>query len=247
MHLGIIAATAAEARILTKAPIRAGELTFLPEGGIIILSGIGARRAGLAARTLLENGATALVSWGLAGGLLPAVASGSLILPQCVIGPNQSMYRVAPLWHERLCNRLERHVVLHRGTLAESMVVLSDGAGKASLFQRTGAMAVDMESASIALAAQKAEVPFMAIRAIMDEAEMVIPRSVLNSVDEFGHMHSLRLVSYLIGRPAEVGSLIKLVRNFQSARATLTVVARQAGSNLLCPGDEKLIEKGRET
>ncbi len=245
MRLGIIAATAAEARILTKVPIRPGELTSLPEGGIVILSGIGAQRASLAARILLENGATALVSWGFAGGLLPGVSAGSLILPQSVIAPNQSMYEVAPLWHERLCSRLERHVVLYRGTLAESMVVLTDGAEKNPLFQRTGALAVDMESASLALAAQKAKVPFMAIRTIMDEAETVIPCSVLNSVDEFGHLRLLRFLSSLIGRPLEVGNLIKLWRGFQAARATLTMVARQAGSNLLCPGDET-IERGRE-
>ena len=96
-------------------------------------------------------------------------------------------------------------------------------------------MAVDMESASIALAAKEAGVPFMVIRAIMDGVEMVIPRSVLNSFDKFGRVQPARLFSSLVRHPAELMALVRLCRNFQIARATLTTVVRQAGSNMLCP------------
>ena len=63
MRLGIIAAMVAEARILAKGPILPSGLIQLPEGAMMLLSGVGASRARLAARTLLEKGATALVSW----------------------------------------------------------------------------------------------------------------------------------------------------------------------------------------
>ncbi len=92
MRLGIIAATAAEARTLAKAPIPPGELIHLPTGSLMLLSGMGAHRARLAARTLLENGATALVSWGVAGGLAPGLSPGSLILPETIIAIDQSVY-----------------------------------------------------------------------------------------------------------------------------------------------------------
>jgi len=239
MRLGIIAAIAAEARILAKVPIPAGELMCLPEGSMVLLSGIGASRARSAARTLLEKGATALVSWGFAGGLLPGVSTGSLILPERIVALDQSVYYVNPLWHELLCSRLETYVGLHRGTLAESAAVLANCAEKTAFFHRTGAMAVDMESASIASAAKEAGVPFMVIRAIMDGVEMVIPRSALNSIDEFGRVHTLRLLSCLVRRPAELMALVRLGRNFQAARTTLTTVVRQAGSNMLCPRNGK--------
>lgn len=239
MRPGIIAAMAAEARILAKVPIKAGNLIYLPQGSIAFLSGMGANRALSAARTLLENGATSLVSWGFASGLLPGISTGSLILPERIVAPDQSVYHVEPVWHERLCGRLETHVGLYRGTLAESVVVLADCTEKTAFFHGTGAMAVDMESASIASAANEAGVPFMVIRAIMDEAETVIPRSVLNSIDEFGRVNSLRFLSCLVRRPAEFMSLVRLGRNFQAARATLTMVVRHAGSNMLCPQDGK--------
>lgn len=225
----------AEARILAKEPIAAGELTPIPEGAMLLLSGMGADRARRAARTLLENGATALVSWGFAGGLLPGLSPGSLILPERILAVDRSIYYVDPVWHEFLGNRLKPHVSLHRGTLAESTVVLDSRAEKIALFQRTGATAVDMESASIALVAKAAGVPFMAIRAITDGPEMAIPQSILNSIDEFGRACLFKLFPYLTKRPAELMALVRLRRNFQAARATLTRVVRQAGSNFLCP------------
>ena len=239
MHPGIIAATAAEARILAKVPITAGGVTCLPEGSMVLLSGMGANRVRSAARTLLEKGATSLVSWGFAGGLLPGVPAGSLILPEHIVAADQTVYKVDPFWHEELRSRLGAYVGLYRGTLAESAAVLADSAAKTAFFHRTGATAVDMESASIAMAAKEANVPFMVIRAIMDGAEMVIPRSILNSIDEFGRVHPSRLLSCLVRRPAELMALIRLGRNFQAARATLTAVVRQAGSNMLCPRNGK--------
>jgi adenosylhomocysteine nucleosidase len=239
MRPGIIAAIAAEARILAKVPISAGELIYLPEGSMVSLSGRGANRARSAAQILLEKGATALVSWGFAGGLLPWVSTGSLILPESIIAPDQSVYHVDPVWHERLCSRLETYVGLYRGTIAESAVVLADCAEKTAFFHRTGALAVDMESASIALAAKEARVPFIVIRAILDGMEVVIPRSALNSIDEFGRVHPSRLLSCLVRRPAEFMTLVRLGRNFQAARATLTTVVRQVGCNMLCPRDGK--------
>ena len=134
MRPGIVTAMAAEASILAKVPIPAGELICLPEGGMILLSGVGANRARSAARTLLEKGATALVSWGFAGGLFPGVSAGSLILPERIIASDQSVYHVDPVWHERLCSRLETYVGLHRGTLAESAAVLANCAEKTAFF-----------------------------------------------------------------------------------------------------------------
>jgi hopanoid-associated phosphorylase len=235
MKIGIVAAMADEAGILVGKSIQAGELSYLPEGGMIFLSGIGAKRARSAALALIEKGATSLVSWGVAGGLSAEVSAGTLILPERVIAVDRSIYYVDPVWHKRLCSRLETHIEIHRGPLAESVSVVADCTGKIVLSQQAGAIAVDMESASIALAAKEASVPFMVIRAITDGVEMAIPRCTINSKDKFGRIRLLRLLLSLIRRPAEAATFFRLGRNFQAARATLTTVVRKAGSNMLCP------------
>jgi len=235
MRPGIIAAMVAEARILAKGPILPSELTLLPEGGMMLLSGVGTSRARLAARTLLERGATALVSWGAAGGLAPGLSPGSLILPETIIAADQSAYHVDAAWHERLCGRLKGHVEIHKGPLAESTVVVAGCAEKAILFRRTGAIAVDMESASIAAVAKEVRLPFLVIRAITDPPEMDIPRCALQSIDEFGRVRPLKLVQCLVSNPMQLIALGRLSRNFRAAQATLATVALHAGSTLLSP------------
>jgi adenosylhomocysteine nucleosidase len=199
------------------------------------VSGMGPRRAALASVTLLENGATALLSWGSVGGLAPKLFPGNLILPKTVIASDQSLYHVETSWHQRLCNRLKGHVDFHTEPLVESATVVCTPAEKAVLFLRTGAIGVDMESGAVATVAQEARVPFMVVRAIADSADTTISDSPLNSVDEFGRLSCLKLVQGLAGHPGELFTLVRIARNYRAAQRTLAMVARLTGYNLLVP------------
>jgi adenosylhomocysteine nucleosidase len=176
------------------------------------------------------KGATALVSWGAAGGLLPTFSPGTLIIPEAILAADGSVYHVDLTWHERLCSQLKGHVEFDKRSLAESAAVLSR-AEKRALYHRTGAMAMDMESASIALVAREAGIPFMAIRAITDDAEMDIPSIAQSSTDEFGRVRLSRLISGILRHPGELLALVRLARNFRVAMATLAAVTRHAGEN----------------
>lgn len=234
-RLGIVVAMTAEARTLVRKPIIAGELIYLPEGILVQLSGVGARRARGAAKNLLELGASALLSWGCAGGLVPALSPGSLVLPRVVIGNDQFSSSTDPTWHERLSNRLKGCLDFHQGPLAESAKVLRTSAEKRILSERTGAIAADMESGAVAGMAQEAHVPFMAIRAIADSLDAIIPGTSLAAVDEFGQLNPLKLLRGLIGHPLELFPMIRLGFNFRAAQATLAKIVRLAGHNLLVP------------
>jgi adenosylhomocysteine nucleosidase len=234
-HLGIVVATAVEARSLVRKTFATNELVRLPEGTVIQLSGIGPRRAGGAAKNLLEHGATALLSWGSAGGLAPKLFPGSLILPKTVIASDQSRYHVEASWHQRLGNRLKGHVDFHTEPLVESTSVVRTPAEKAVLFLRTGAIGVDMESAAVATVAQEAQVPFMVVRAVADSTDTTIPKSSLKAVDEFGRLSCFKLIQGLVEYPGEFFALVRIARNYRAAQRTLAVVARLTGYNLLVP------------
>jgi adenosylhomocysteine nucleosidase len=234
-HTGIVVAMAAEARSLVKKITITNETVYVPEGGVIQLSGIGAQRAERAANILLKHGVAALLSWGTAGGLVSGVSPGSLVIPSVVIGADQCSYPTHPTWHERLFDRLKGYVDLYQGTLAESVTVLKSSTEKRVLFECTGAIAADMESRSVAEVAQEAHVPFMAIRAIADSADMAIPQLSLDTVDEFGQISLLRLIEGLSKHPLELFPMIRLGRNFRAAQATLSRVAHRVGTNFLVP------------
>jgi hopanoid-associated phosphorylase len=233
--LGVVAAMKAEAQGLVRKPMAVGESLYLPEGTLVKLSGIGANPARLASETLVEKGATALLNWGSAGGLDSALSPGSLILPERVLSPNQTSFSVDVAWHERLCSRLSGHVDLHTGPLTQSPTVLRSPEEKAALFNRSGAIAVDMESAAVAQVALLAGLPFMAIRAISDPANMSIPPRAMAAIDESGRLRPLRLLKRLVRHPQELFPLVRLTRTFRAAQNTLATVALIAGSNLLAP------------
>jgi adenosylhomocysteine nucleosidase len=226
-------AVTAEARSLVKQSIANGELIRLPDGAMLTVSGIGPSRATMASRTLLEKGATALLSWGSAGGLKPNLSPGSLILPKTVIASNRSLYHVDATWHDSLCNRLKEHVDFHTDPLAESTTIVCSPREKAILFRETGAIGVDMESAAVAAVAQEAQVPFMVVRAVADSADTTIPDMTLNAVDEFGRLSLLKLIQGLAEHPTELFALIRIGRNYRAAQRTLAAVARLTGNNLL--------------
>ena len=234
-RLGIVVAMTAEARSLVREPPVIEGTIRLGEGILVKLSGIGPQRAGEAAKNLLEYGATALLSWGCAGALVPALSPGSLVLPNTVIGADQFSYSSDPTWHGRLLDRLKGCIDLHHGPLAESGTVLRSSAEKKVLFERTGAMAVDMESGAVARVAHEAHASFIALRAIADSAGVTIPQSSVGAVNEFGELNLLRLLKELIRQPFELFAMIRLGWNFRAAQATLAKVARLAGTNLLLP------------
>ncbi len=228
-------AVTAEARSLVKQSVADGELIYLAEGAILTVSGMGPRRAAGASKTLLEKGATALLSWGSAGGLDPRLSPGSLILPKTVIGSNQILYHVDTSWHNRLCHRLKGHVDLHTDSLVESTAAVCGPGEKAILFRQTGAIGVDMESAAVAAVAQEAGVPFMVVRAVADAMDTTIPKSTLNAFDAFGRLSFLKLIQGFAGHPTELLALVRIGRDYRAAQKTLAAVARLAGKNLLVP------------
>jgi hopanoid-associated phosphorylase len=233
--LGIVAALDAEARVLVKRPMAAAEVVHLPDGKLVRLSGIGASPARLASETLVEKGATALLSWGIAGGLHPALSPGGLVVPEKVLSSDGVSFSVDTQWHERLRTRLSGHVDLHTGPIIQSPTVLRIPEEKIALFNQYGAIAVDMESAAVAQVALLAGVPFMAIRAVSDPANMSIPPRVTATIDEHGRLRPFRLLERLVHHPQEFLPLVRLARTFRAAQTTLATVARIAGSKLLAP------------
>ena len=230
--LGIVAALKPEARTLANRPIPIRLTVKLKDNTLLKVSGLGAQRAHSAALSLLAEGASALLSWGVAGGLAANLFSGNLILPKTIISPDQSVFRVDSHWHERLCLFLRGYQDFHTGTLAESPTVLTSAAEKSAFLEQYDAVAVDMESSAIARVASDAQVPFLAIRAVADPVQMIIPRTALDASDEYGRAQPLELLYGLVRNPAELILLIRLRRHFRNALRTLAAVERLAGDSL---------------
>lgn len=226
--VGIVAALEAEARILNPAHSRADTIKTLPDGTLLAVSGIGPAAAERAARALIDAGATALTSWGMAGGLDPELRAGAILLPSEVTSRDGRQFSTAHAWRERLRVALAAQRPVVCGKLLSSSHAIESIADKAATFCATGALAVDMESFAVAALAARHALPFIAVRVIVDTAHDVLPRAMVAGMRS-GQVRVWRLIGALARAPQEFAALLPLVRRYRAAMRSLAIVAR-AGS-----------------
>jgi adenosylhomocysteine nucleosidase len=185
----------------------------------VLQSGPGAARAARAATAALAAGATALVSWGIAGGLTADLAPGALVLPSRVRTANGSSHDADPAWHAAL----ERALRVQFAPRLEDLVTVSAALTTPEHKRAAGAdgaIAADMESAAVAAVAQRAGAPFVALRVIVDAAADSLPGDAERWIDERGER---RLAPALAAafQPAQWRDLWVLAQRYRAARKTL--------------------------
>jgi adenosylhomocysteine nucleosidase len=198
--LGIITGLTAEAAI--AAPLgRALAGGGTPEGA-----------ASIAAR-LADEGATALLSFGLAGGLWSGLAPGAALVP-AGIRAGDELFATDTALNQWL-----------GGTTGETLLavhaIVATSAAKHAMRQRTGAAAVDMESGAVAVVARARRLPFAVLRVICDPAETDLPPAALVALNDRGAVGAMRVLGSLLRRPWQVPALIRLARYSFAARAVL--------------------------
>jgi adenosylhomocysteine nucleosidase len=218
-RLGVVVGMTAEARLLGSV------------GCAIAVGGgtpIGARRM---AQKLVQDGASALLSFGLAGGLDPALVAGTLVVPRAVLSHQGRMFDCddrlsAPLAGERIT------------CLLAADAVVATASDKARMWQETGAGAVDLESGAVAEVAAAAGIPFAVMRAVCDPASRTLPSAAMEALDEHGRISGLRIAGVLARHPWQILGLIALGRDAARARRALVGGAERLGR--LAAGDPNL-------
>ncbi len=205
--LGFVVGLAAEARIAARCgcPVQVGGGT--PAG------------AEVAAARLIEAGATALVSFGLAGGLDPLLRPGVVIVPSVVLWQDQA-FSADPVLAKRF-GGFTGH------TTFGGYDVVPDAAGKHDLHVATLAHAIDLESGAIARIAVAYRLPFIVVRAICDPAERTVPPAALIALRSDGGIGFGNVLRSVLARPAQVPDLLRLAHDAMTARRALMGVTKR--------------------
>lgn len=234
MITGIIVALSEELSTLKTVPnalwercmIR-GKFIFLTDDIILIYAGAGAENARKATELAVSKGATKLISWGCAAALSPDLKMGDLVLADSLLNSNGLEIAVNATWHQHVKTVLGSDIVAYKGALFNSNVLISTATEKQAIYAKTGAIALDMESDTIAQVAQHYALPFLAIRAIADPAMMDLPTSVSKALNENGEIEITKIIASLVFNPKEITHLIQLGQYFQLAKRTLSNVAKK--------------------
>jgi adenosylhomocysteine nucleosidase len=216
--VGAVVGLRAEARCLRRSDVR------------IAWSGGSAERARSEAARLVTEGAAALVSFGLAGGLAPDLRRGDLLLPDTVISPDGRSTPTNAGWRERVHARLAAGGLEPRvGAVLGSERIVATASDKRALFEATDAQAVDMESHEVAAVATAAGLPFLVMRALADPHDQVIPQVAREALRPDGRVRLRATLGGLIRQPGALIALLRLGRESAAALATLRRAAAAAG------------------
>lgn len=192
------------------APFRRG----LPSTVTVLVSGMGAAAAERATNEKLAARDWRMVlTCGFAGGLNPALPIGAVL---CEADENFPLHQ-ALLGAGALAGRFH---------CAERVAVTAYE--KATLRERTGADAVEMESGIIRRLCRERGIPSATVRVISDTAQEDLPLDFNALMKPNGKLSLGRLARDVLRRPRELPALMALGRQTKLAARNLAVVLRAA-------------------
>ncbi len=232
---GVVTGLAAEAKVLKRA-LAGGAPADSPKklDEIIVCAAARPERARRLAQKLLESGATALMSFGIAGGLDPARQAGDVVFAQEVILPGGTRVATDAAWRATVSQAsAAAGLRAEEGALLGSDSAILAAHHKQRLFRESGAIAVDMESHAVAEVAAAAGVALLVVRAIADPAIRPLPSSVLGSTGPDGRSRGGLVAARLCLRPWQLPAVMRLREDFVHALDSLERVARHSQTRLL--------------
>lgn len=162
-----------------------------------------------------------VISFGVAGGLDPALRSGDVVVATEVMAGASRWPAASNLSEELIAGAgLGRQRVV-RGGLAGVEQVVSARVAKAALHSETGAAAVDMESHIAAAYAFDAGLPFAALRVISDPASRALPAVVSTAIKPNGDIDLRKVLRGVARNPLTIRELVSTGIDFNRALRSL--------------------------
>jgi hopanoid-associated phosphorylase len=197
----------------------AAEAKIARRAGLSAVVGAGDHRRTVAVVEAAAARAECLVSFGIAGALVPHLKPGDIILSTEVVDEDRrwlSSERLRPQITE-----LAEELGATEGPVLGAQLVLATKADKRRAWQETGAIAVDLESVVVARAAAALGIPFVVLRAIADPATRELPPAALLPLQGDGRPMIGQVLASVVRRPQQLPTLLAVAREARQALAAL--------------------------
>ena len=176
-----------------------------------------------------------VISFGVAGGLDPALKTGDVVVATEVMAGDARWLAGLSLTEAQIASiALGRRRVV-RGLLAGVEEPVAASHRKAALRSETGAAAVDMESHIAAAYASEAGIPFAALRVISDPAHRALPIVARKAIKPNGDLDLIQIVGSVVRNPRSLRALVSTGIDFNRALRSLR------GCRGFLPGGDGLV------
>ncbi len=153
---------------------------------------------------------SAVLSFGIAGGLAPGLRAGTQLVARAIVTRSGERYASDVGWSARLSAALGGVPIVD---LAGIDAPVGDPAAKRDLFVTTGAAAADMESHVAARIAAAHGLPFAAYRVVLDPCERRLPHAAIAAMRPDGGIALGAIARSLLRDPSQVPQLVRTARD----------------------------------
>jgi hopanoid-associated phosphorylase len=189
---------------------------------LVVCSGAREAVAYQQAENLVAQKATTILSFGLAGGLNPALKPNTLVIGDRVVMENGKTIRC----DEKLTALLQRACPqAKKGGVYGSTHLVPSPAEKRPLYEKSGCLIVDMESHVAAEVATKHHIRFGILRGVSDTADETFPPAALVGINPNGSINVGATLVSVLKQPGQVPALINLFKNTDAVLKNLKRVA----------------------
>jgi adenosylhomocysteine nucleosidase len=190
----------------------------------VMVTGVGHERMGKALDWLLnaprERLPGLIVSAGFCGALVQSVAVGDIVVATDIVSSDGGRHKAA-----RLSEGASSTYQSHLGPLLSTDQMVVSCEERRALAARHGAIAVDMETATLARLCTAHGIPFSCIRAVSDDAQTSLSPEMAQLIVN-GKVSARRLTAAVLRRPAFTAELWRLARNSRLAADRLALALR---------------------
>ncbi len=197
------------------------EAAVLAKLGITVIVGGGDTAKLTTELARVASGAAGIVSFGMAGALVPKIKIGDFVIGTSLLGS----------WtgdcNADLVDVLDFGIpYAHFGAVYADGRLIADPAEKFELGRRTGALAADMESHIAAKFAAENGIPFGVIRCISDEVHAPLPPAIAVAMRPDGALAISAILWSIAQKPTQLPELIRCMHRFNRAFGRMQSEAR---------------------
>jgi adenosylhomocysteine nucleosidase len=175
----------------------------------------------------LGKDCSAIISFGLCGGLSPLAMVGDGFICKDLITPNGKM-RADDAWAERLIGTTRYRV--KDWWSSGQFNTANNYQERTQLYTKTQAWVIDDETYAVAEFAHRRGIPFQALRVVSDATTDNLPPAVVDALNADGTDNIEAVIESVEHNPFQIPALIKTAMEFGKSMAELRLAITHAGA-----------------